>query len=197
MPDAPALIPSADDLSPRERELLDTTILVLEERGYERLTVDEVATRAHASKATIYRRWPSKAVLVTAAMAARMRTSAFAEAAEQGTSLRDELLHLVELLTAEARELCATIAAVLGEGQRNEEFRAALDEHFVAPRRDRMRATLERHRAAGEIDVDADLDLVGALASAIVYQRLLVTNEPVEADLPERIVDRLIVPLLR
>jgi AcrR family transcriptional regulator len=197
MPDAPALIPSSDDLSPRERELLDTTILVLEEHGYERLTVDEVAARAHASKATIYRRWPSKAVLVTAAMTARMRTSAFAQAADAGTSLRDELLHLVELLTAEARELSATIAAVLGEGQRNEEFRAALDEHFVAPRRDRMRATLERHRAAGEIGVDADLDLVGALASAIVYQRLLVTNEPVEDDLPERIVDQLIVPLLR
>jgi AcrR family transcriptional regulator len=197
MPDAPALPPSADELSPRERELLDATIAVLEEHGYDRFTVDEVATRAHASKATIYRRWPSKAALVTAAMAARMRTSAFLAAADEDLGLRDELLHLVELLAAEARELRATVAAVLGEGQRNAAFRATLEEHFVTPRRDRMLATLQRHRAAGAIGAGADLDLIGGVPSAIVYQRLLLSNEPVDDDLPTRIVDRLMMPLLR
>jgi AcrR family transcriptional regulator len=197
MPEAPALNRSPAELTPRERELLDTTIEVLEEHGYDRLTVDEVAHRAHASKSTIYRRWPSKAALVAAAMAARMQTSAFAEAVAPETSLGGELVHLVALLTAEARELRATVAAVLGESQRNEEFRATLDEHFVAPRRVRMRATLERHLAAGAIGAEADLDLVGALPSAIVYQRLLISNEPVDEALPERIVDRIMLPLLR
>jgi AcrR family transcriptional regulator len=197
MPDAPAPPPSADELSPRERELLDATIAVLEEHGYDRFTVDEVASRAHASKATIYRRWPSKAALVIAAMAARMRTPAFLAAADDEVDLRDELLQLVELLAAEGCELRATIAAVLGEGQRNEEFRATLEEHFVAPRRERMRATLERHRAAGAIRKDADLDLVDAVPSAIVYQRLLITGEPVDEQLPAKIVDGLMMPLLR
>ncbi|MGH3553294.1 MAG: helix-turn-helix domain-containing protein, partial [Mycobacterium sp.] len=53
--------------SPREAELLAVTLRLLQEHGYDRLTVDAVATTARASKATVYRRWPSKAELVLAA----------------------------------------------------------------------------------------------------------------------------------
>src|SRR5262249_62018507 len=53
--------------SPREAELLAVTLRLLQEHGYERLTVDAVASEARASKATVYRRWPSKAELVLAA----------------------------------------------------------------------------------------------------------------------------------
>jgi AcrR family transcriptional regulator len=45
----------------RESELLSVTLQLLQERGYEGLTVDEVAATAHASKATVYRRWPNNA----------------------------------------------------------------------------------------------------------------------------------------
>src|SRR6516165_10714567 len=38
--------------------------------GYDRLTMDEIASRAHASKATLYRRWPSKAALIIDAIIA-------------------------------------------------------------------------------------------------------------------------------
>ena len=40
----------------------------LAEQGYDRLTMDEVAARAHAEKGAIYRRWPSRAVLVVDAV---------------------------------------------------------------------------------------------------------------------------------
>ena len=53
--------------SPRECELLAVTLQLLQEHGYDRLTVDAVATTARASKATLYRRWPTKAELVLAA----------------------------------------------------------------------------------------------------------------------------------
>jgi AcrR family transcriptional regulator len=195
MAQAPALNPSTKELSARERELLSVTIDVLDEHGYDRLTIDEVAARAHASKATIYRRWPSKAVLITAAMAARMETSALAEPMDHAP-LRDELLHLVNLLAAEAREVRATVAALLGEAIRNDELRAKIEEHFITPRRDRIRSMLERRRAAGDIRDDIDIDLVGPIPTAIIYQRLLITHEPVDDTLPERIVDELMLPLL-
>jgi maltoporin len=41
----------------REQEIYDATLEVLEEVGYDRLTMDAVATRAKAGKATLYRRW--------------------------------------------------------------------------------------------------------------------------------------------
>ena len=52
----------------RESELLAVTLQLLQERGYDGLTVDEVAATARASKATMYRRWPTKAELVLAAV---------------------------------------------------------------------------------------------------------------------------------
>lgn len=195
MAQAPALRAHTKNLSARELELLSVTIDVLDERGYDRLTVDEVAARAHASKATFYRRWPSKADLITAALAARMETAAFAERMEN-VPFRDELLHVVRLLTAEALEVRHTVAAILGEAIRNEELRAKIEEHFVTPRRDAMRALLERRRAAGDVRNDVDLDLVGPIPSAFIYQRLLITHEPVDDTLPERIVDELMLPLL-
>jgi AcrR family transcriptional regulator len=194
-PRAPAVSPSGSDLSERERELLNATIEVLDEHGYDRLTVDEVAARAHASKATIYRRWPSKAALIIAAVAARVDTAAFAEPMYD-VPLRDELLHVVRLLTTEALEMHVTIAGLLGEAIRNEELRASIEEHFVTPRREAVRRLLERRRAAGEIAEDVDIELVGPIASALVYQRLLITFEPVDDTLPERIVDTLLLPLL-
>ena len=53
--------------SPRETELLAVTLRLLQQHGYEGLTVEAVAATARASKATIYRRWASKAELVLAA----------------------------------------------------------------------------------------------------------------------------------
>ena len=49
--------------TPREAQLLAVTLQQLQQHGYDRLTVEAVAKQAKASKATVYRRWPSKADL--------------------------------------------------------------------------------------------------------------------------------------
>src|ERR1700758_214984 len=157
MPKAPALNPTTAHLSARERELLNATIAVLDEHGYDRLTIDDVAARAHASKATIYRRWPSKPVLIIAAMATRVDRPPFAPPPEQ-TPLRDALLHVVRLLTAEALDIHTTIAALIGEAIRNPELRETFEQHFVKPRREIIRDMLESRQADGEIRHDIDLD---------------------------------------
>ncbi|MBN9376091.1 MAG: helix-turn-helix transcriptional regulator, partial [Cellulomonas sp.] len=48
----------------RDAEILQAARDELAERGYERMTVAAVAARAGAGKATVYRRWASKAELV-------------------------------------------------------------------------------------------------------------------------------------
>ena len=77
--------------SPREAELLAVTLELLQEHGYDRLTLDAVATTARASKATIYRRWPTKAELVLAAFVEGTRQVAVDP--DTGT-LRGDLLRL-------------------------------------------------------------------------------------------------------
>ncbi|HEY9378647.1 MAG TPA: helix-turn-helix domain-containing protein, partial [Jiangellaceae bacterium] len=52
----------------REDEILDATVRVLVNVGYDKLTLDAVAAEARASKATLYRRWKGKAELVVDAV---------------------------------------------------------------------------------------------------------------------------------
>src|SRR6187551_3405389 len=52
----------------REQQILDAALEVLADVGYDRLTMDAVAQRARASKATLYRRWNSKLRLVIDAL---------------------------------------------------------------------------------------------------------------------------------
>jgi AcrR family transcriptional regulator len=80
---------------PRETELLAVTLRLLQEHGYERVTVDAVAATARASKATVYRRWPSKAELVLAAFIEGIRQVAVPP--DTGT-LRGDLLQLGKLV---------------------------------------------------------------------------------------------------
>ena len=74
----------------REDEILDATLELLIEVGYDRLTMDAVAKRSRASKATLYRRWETKASLVDRRAAARQGRPA-RRAPDTGT-LRGDLL---------------------------------------------------------------------------------------------------------
>ena len=52
----------------RDPEILQCTIDVLAETGFEGMTIEMVAARAKAGKATLYRRWASKGELVVDAV---------------------------------------------------------------------------------------------------------------------------------
>ena len=98
--------------SDRERGLLAVTLRLRQERGYEGLTLDEVAAASRASKATMYRRWPTKAELVLAAVLEGMSQETVAP--ETGT-LRTDLLAIGETISKQARSHATTMRAVLVE----------------------------------------------------------------------------------
>ena len=68
-------------------EILDAALEVLAEVGYDRLTMDAVAQRAKASKATLYRRWNSKATLVVDALATQKATPPVPDTGDLRTDL--------------------------------------------------------------------------------------------------------------
>jgi AcrR family transcriptional regulator len=75
---------------PRNPEIdaavLRATLAVLDELGYGRLTLEEVARRAGTTKPAIYRRWRSRQRLVLAALGRRLGG---AEAPDTGCTLCD------------------------------------------------------------------------------------------------------------
>jgi AcrR family transcriptional regulator len=190
--------PSQRDLPAREREILDVTGELLTEIGYERLTIDAVAARAHASKATIYRRWPGKPALVAAAL--RHLTCAGSSPAEYTGDLRADLL---AHLRAARDQLAArgSLLAGLVTAMRHDPELAALVRADIARCQAGTSALLARHAAVGNLrpppEGSADVELVRQLAPAQVLTRILVTGEPVDEDFLARLVDGVLLPLLR
>src|SRR5271156_5658417 len=74
----------------RQQAILDAAVELVAEVGYDRMSMDAIALRAKASKATIYRHWPGKAELVTEAI--RRRVSPASEPLVDSGSLRGGLL---------------------------------------------------------------------------------------------------------
>jgi len=79
----------------REAAILEAALALVGELGYDRVSMDAVAARARASKATIYRRWSSKGALVSAAV--RCRAPLPMVMPDEG-SLRADLLAAVRLM---------------------------------------------------------------------------------------------------
>jgi len=190
------VIRSSDDhgdcpWSSREAELLAVTLQLLQEHGYDRLTVEAVATTARASKATIYRRWPTKAELVLAAFIEGTRETAVPP--DTG-SLRGDLLQLGEMIRAHVGAHAGTIRAVMVETARSAELAAMLQRQFLDERKAVMEEVLAQAVARGEIDAaSVTEDLWDVLAGYLIYRTVLAGRSPSHRTVGD-LVDDVIIP---
>ena len=153
-PDA-APVPRPRVEGEREDEILDATLHLLLEVGYDRLTLDAVARRARASKATLYRRWDGKPSLVVDAMV-RAKQAPHVEQHDTG-SLRGDLVSTFcgqhGLGRSDATVAMGSVITALGS---DPDFAARFREAFIAPKVEvsrgdlpacgRARRDLPRHR---------------------------------------------------
>ena len=121
-------------------------------RGYDRLTLDAVAATARASKATVYRRWPTKAELVLAAFIEGLRLVAVA-ARDRNTSWRFAATRGND--SEQAREHASTIRAVIVEVSRNPALNDVMQHQFLDQRKALIHHVLRQAVDRGEIDADA------------------------------------------
>ncbi len=179
--------------SPREAELLAVTLELLQEHGYDRLTLDAVATTAHASKATLYRRWPTKAELVMAAFVEGTRQVAVDP--HTGT-LRGDLLRLAESICAHVSTHVGTIRAVLVEVSRSPKLDAMMQEQFLDQRKALMAHVLAQAVDRGEIDASAITeDLWDVLPGYLIYRSVLTGRAPSSRTVQD-LVDNVLIPSL-
>lgn len=179
--------------SPRECELLAVTLQLLQEHGYDRLTLEAVATTARASKATLYRRWPTKAELVLAAFVQGTRQVAVEP--DTGT-LRGDLLRLGEAICAHVSTHAGTIRAVLVQTSRSAELDAMMREQFLHQRKALMEHVLAQAVERGEVDGSAITeDLWDVLPGYLIYRSVLTGRSPSRRTVHD-LVDNVLIPSL-
>jgi AcrR family transcriptional regulator len=179
----------------REEAILRAALELLAEIGYDQLTMDAVAARAHCSKATIYRRWPGKAELVTTAV---RRQAVAAHAAPDTGSLRTDLLEAVaamriSLVNQDAARILGLIAAMRRDPALAEVVRGQL----LASKREVFGAVIARAVTRGDLPARADHELLAEITSAVLLSRLLVTGDPLDPAFEQHLVDAVLMPVLQ
>jgi len=174
----------------REREILEAALEVLADVGYDRLTMDAVAARARASKATLYRRWSTKVSLVIDALLLQKGPAVIPDTG----SLRGDLIEAFCGMGGLDSEAVATLSSVLTAIDRDEEFAREFRERVIGPKAAISQAIYERAVARGEVRADLDVSLFGpALAGILLHRAYLMGEEPT-AERIARVIDQIILP---
>lgn len=157
--------------------ILQATLELLGEVGFERMSIDAVASRAGVSKPTIYRRYNSKEELV-------------ADAIE---SIREEILlpntgNLwgdIDTLIKDAAQITLsplgrqTVAMIISSASSNPQFAQIYWQKYLQPRKQAFTVIIDRAKTRKEIQADLDSNLVFDLMSGIMLYALIFppTNE--------------------
>jgi AcrR family transcriptional regulator len=151
-----------------DRAIFDATRRLLEEVGYQRLTIEGVAAEAGVAKTTIYRRYPHKAHLVLAEMS-HAAHDAPAELPDTG-SFRGDLLAVAHRVR---EEICPSApssvsAALLTEAVADPGF-AERVRAFADVRFEQGRPLYDRAAARGELRPDADWRVVSEMLVGWIF----------------------------
>ena len=178
----------------RDVAICDAAIALLLEVGYDRMSMDAVAARARASKATIYRRWPGKQELVLDAVRAR---GPGLVVPEDTGSLRGDLVATYSAARhGAAADDADLIAGVLRAMRSTPELADCVRTQVVESKCDVSRQLVARAVDRGELPPDTDPLLLHEVASALWFHRVLVVGAPVDDAFIAHVVDDVILPML-
>jgi len=180
---------------PREQAILAAAIEELRQLGYDAMTMDGVAARASASKATIYRRWANKAELLKAAL--DTLDAEHATSIPDTGALRSDLVAVMEALREKASAPYVEMMSELVAAARRDEALAALLRHHLkneelSPFQEVLRRAVRRR----DLPRSTDTRLVHDVAEAMIM-RQLQAGLPFDDEFVARVVDRLLLPLLK
>ena len=175
----------------REQEILDATIDTLAEVGYDRLTMDAVAARAKASKATLYRRWNGKAQLVIDALCSAKQPHTMPDT---GTLRGDLLAMFCDKGGINDPQQLAVLGSLITAVGRDAEFAEQFRRDFIGPKRAVSRQIWERAQQRGEVREDLDLDLFETAVPSMVLFRAILLGEPPSPEMVAQAIDNLILP---
>jgi AcrR family transcriptional regulator len=184
---APARPPGRPRSAVADKAIREAAVELFAERGFEGLSVDEVVARAGVSRATIYRRYPSKVDLVVEAASclASMEVE-YPDTGNLRADLRGFCRTLVKSLeTSPAGRVMPVMAVERGRHpELDEGYRSVL-----ADRRARTRQMLRRGVERGELPRETDVEVMSTILVGPIFHRFLITREPLDDAFVDALVD--------
>ncbi|CAA0118948.1 putative HTH-type transcriptional regulator [BD1-7 clade bacterium] len=170
-----------------DESILSAADMIFFRMPYQDVSMEAIAGEAGVSKATLYRRWPSKATLAVAILMRTVEKQVVADKKKPYRQLLIENLHgLRGMLMSDYADV---IVSVIAEAQHNASLRALFYSRFLRPVQAFGDADLERAIANGEVQDFVDKDLVFDQMFGLFYYRLLVAHKEITDDEIETIVD--------
>lgn len=177
--------------SDKAREaILQATNELLEELGYEKLTIEGIAARAGVGKTTIYRWWNGKGPLALEAFLQALTPQiAFPQAGPAIESLRAQIPLVAKAYRGKTGKVLREIIAL---GQSDEETRRLFVEGYLEPRRTAAKAVLLQGIEQGELREDLDLDVAVDALYGPIFHRMLSGHAPLNDQFVDRLIDAVI-----
>ncbi|CQD18218.1 TetR family transcriptional regulator [Mycobacterium lentiflavum] len=180
----------------RDPAILNAALAALTENGYDATNMDDIAARAGVGKAAIYRRWSSKAALITDVLLYWRPDLCTDDVADTG-SLTGDIEALVERAARNDNQLITNdvVLRVALEATRDPQLADALGDLILLKGTPIVSTILARAAARGEIAADRDWSLVADVLTAMCLLRAL-NGQSVDADFIRQVIDTLVLPAL-
>jgi len=168
-----------------DKAILDSAFALMVETGIRRFSVREVARRSGIPKSSIYRRWPTRADLLTAVLA---RLSGDDAKLPDTGNMRGDLVELVRRDIVALSDGHAVLPCLAFEVREDPEL-APVVRDVIAARWRVHYPILERAVSRGELRRDLDFDIALDLVLGAVWSRL-IAQRPLQPSDADKIVDR-------
>jgi AcrR family transcriptional regulator len=181
----------------RDPEILTAALEVLAETGFDGMTIDMVATRAKAGKATLYRRWPSKNELVLDAVACMKQSELDPSRLPDTGTLRGDFIALIKPRTMEeAEKKLQIMAGLMSMLSTAPELADAANEALVKPRAAANLFLMQRAIDRGEISPDCDIATLALVSPSMAAFRTLIERKPIDRPYLISLIDGVLLPAL-
>ncbi len=173
------------------QRVLQAALQVLDDDGLAGFTMQAVARRASASKATLYRHWPTLNALLVDAMDATFQPFPVPDTGRVQTDVAQLLTALVTLL--EHTPFPRLLAAFIDAAERDPTL-AALHADLTQRRRDTMLVVLARARERGQLPADLDPELTTDLLTGPFFYRRFIAHRTIPPSLVDDVIAQVLTP---
>ncbi|MCB2358169.1 TetR/AcrR family transcriptional regulator [Clostridium estertheticum] len=179
----------------RDLAILRAALELVAEQGYDSVTMDAIALRAHAGKATLYRRWKSKPYLIAEAITFIMPCVQKVDPTRCGENFRNYLCELLSTYFGVDDEVRQKVMLSISTAiSRDKSLSEAIHLDCIT-----NQTYIFREAIACNISKKIDehqLKLLADVGPALLCYKLIITGKPIEMKYVEHIVDDLIIPLI-